>query len=145
MPIDSALTRYSYLSPSSEPMFSVANENGLQVSATSKASFNSVLVNPENAWSTSLNRFVVPATGLYEFNVSLLSASPDNTGFYYEFRKNGSAMTLGTYPRGYTRMQYTANTASGVMQLLSSDYIEVWITGGTMHSYHCFFSCKKVG
>ena len=145
MPIDSALTRYNYMRPNSQTMFFVANENGSTVSATNKATFNVVNINTQSVWSTANNRFTVPFSGYYEFNVSLLSASADGTPFYYEFRKNGSTMSTGTYPRGYTARQYTANTASGIISLLENDYIEIWITGGAMHNYHCFFSCKLVG
>lgn len=145
MPIDSALTRYNYMRPNAQTMFFVANENGSAISATNKATFNTVNINTQNVWSTSNSRFTAPYDGYYEFNVSLLSASADGTAFTYQFKKNGTAMTNGTYPRGYTARQYTANTSSGILDLARDDYIEIWISSGTMHTHHCFFSCKLVG
>jgi hypothetical protein len=146
MPIDSALTKYTYLNSFiGKPLFYVANENGSSISAGSKATFNQVVSNPDSVWSLANNRFTAPANGYYEFNVSLLSASADGTAFVYEFRKNGTTMSVGSYPRGYTARQYTANTASGIILLNENDYIEIWIQLGTMHSYHCHFSGKRVG
>jgi hypothetical protein len=145
MPIDSALTRYNYMRPNSQTMFFVANENGSTTTATNKATFNAVNINTQSVWSNVENRFTAPYDGYYEFNLSLLSASADGIPFTIQFRKNGSAMTTGTFPRGYTARQYTANTASGILNLARNDYIEIWVTGGTMHTHHCFFSCKLVG
>ena len=145
MPIDSALTRYNYMRPNSQTMFFVANESGSAISATNKATFNTININTQAVWSSIDNRFTTPYDGYYEFNVSLLSASTDGTAFTYQFRKNGTAMTTGTYPGGYTARQYTANTSSGILSLLRDDYIEIWVTNGTMHTSHCFLSCKLVG
>lgn len=145
MPIDSAKTKYTYLRDLlGRPFFSVANENGSARAAGNKATFNLVNADPDNVWSVANNRFTAPADGYYEFNVSLLSASADNIAFSYEFRKNGISMTLGTYPRGYSQKQYIAASASGIISLSENDYIELWITAGTMHSYNCFFSGKRV-
>jgi len=145
MPIDSAKTKYLYLRDLlGRPFFSVANEAGSTVTAGNKATFNVTFADPDDVWSSANNRFTAPADGYYEFNINLLSASADNTAFTYEFRKNGSSMTLGTYPRGYSLKQYMANSASGIISLSENDYIEIWITGGTMHSYNCFFSGKRV-
>jgi len=145
MPIDSALTRYNYMRPNSQTMFFVANESGLTTAATNKATFNVVSINTQNVWNVVDNRFTAPLDGYYEFNVSLLSASADGTPFTYQFRKSNVIMSLGTYPRGYTARQFTANTASGIVDLSKNDYIEIWITSGTMHSTNCFLSCKLVG
>ncbi len=145
MPIDSAKTKYSYLRDLlGRPFFSVANENGVSRTAGNKATFNVTFADPDDVWSTADNRFTAPADGYYEFNVSLLSASVDDTAFTYEFRKNGTSMTVGTYPRGYSEKQYIAASASGIISLSENDYIEIWITNGTMHSYYCTFSGKRV-
>lgn len=146
MPIDSAITKYSYLRDLvGNPLFSVANEGGSQITSGNQATFNKILSNPSNAWSQASNRFTAPTSGYYEFNVSLMPSSSDGTSFYYEFRKNGTSMITGTYPRGYSNKQYIASSASGIVRLEENDYIEIWITGGQMHSYHCFFSGKRVG
>ena len=145
MPIDSAKTKYTYLRDLlGRPFFSVVNEAGITRAAGNKATFNSVISNPDDVWNTSDNRFTAPADGYYEFNISLLSASVDDTAFTYELRKNGTSMAVGTYPRGYSEKQYIAASASGIISLSENDYIEIWITSGTMHSHHCTFSGKRV-
>jgi len=128
---------------STQPRFFVANEVGSTVSATNKATFNFVSVNDGNCWSAANNRFTAPITGSYYFHYSLLNSAP--SAFYADFRKNGSTMSTGSFPRGYSGTQYIANTASGIIPLNAGDYIEIWITGGTMHSYHCFFTGNLMG
>ena len=128
---------------STQPRFFVANEASSTVSATNKATFNFVSVNDGNCWSAANNRFTAPITGSYYFHYSLLNSA--TSAFYADFRKNGSTMSIGSYPRGYSGTQYTANTASGIIPLNAGDYIEIWITGGTMHSYHCFFTGNLMG
>lgn len=128
---------------STQPRFFVANEVGSTVSATNKATFNSVAINDGNCWSAANNRFTAPITGSYYFHYSLLNSA--SAAFYADFRKNNSTMSIGSYPRGYSGTQYTANTASGIIPLNAGDYIEIWITGGTMHSYHCFFTGYLMG
>lgn len=128
---------------STQPRFFVANEAGSTVSATNKATFNQVPVNEGSCWSAANNRFTAPITGSYYFHISLLNSA--SAPFYAEFRKNGSSMAAGTYPRGYSGTQYTANTASGIIPLNAGDYIEIWISGGTMHSYHCFLTGYLMG
>ena len=54
-------------------------------------------------------------------------------------------MTVGQYPRSYTSLQYSANTASGILELNANDYIELWVESGTSHTYHCFFSGSLIG
>ena len=126
-----------------QPKFFVANEGGSAISATNKATFNSVGVNTGSCWSAANNRFTAPVAGNYYFDYSLLNSAA--SAFYIEFRKNGASMAVGTFPRGYTQTIYTANTASGMILLAANDYIEIWVTGGTMHSYHCFFTGYLLG
>jgi microcystin-dependent protein len=126
-----------------QPRFFVANEGGSAISATNKATFNNVGVNTGSCWSAANNRFTAPVAGNYYFDYSLLNSAA--SVFYMEFRKNGTSMAVGTFPRGYVQTIYTANTASGIISLSANDYIEIWITSGTMHSYHCFFTGYLVG
>lgn len=126
-----------------QPRFFVVNENGSTISATNKATFNLVSINQGSCWSAANHRFTAPVSGDYFFDYSLLNNAA--SAFYIEFRKNGSAMSIGTYPRGYSGTQYVAMTASGIVTLSQNDYVEIWVTGGTMHSYHCFFTGWLVG
>jgi len=125
-----------------QPCFFVANENGSAVTAVNKATFNSVITNIGSCWNSTNHRFTAPATGVYEFSYSLLNGAA--SAFYIEFRKNGTTMTTGTYPRSYSQNIYSANTASGIIALNANDYIEIWVNVGTMHTYHCFFSGKLI-
>jgi len=145
MPIDSALTRYSYFRPYLQPMFYVSNDAGSTSASGSKATFNKVINNIGSVWDAANNRFTAPSTGYYEFNISLLSASTDGTAFSFILKLNGSQMANGTYPRGYTPKQYTSAIASGILLLNAGDYIEIWISSGTMHTTYCNFSGKRVG
>jgi len=145
MPIDSALTRYAYFRPYVQPMFYVSNDAGSTVASGSKATFNKAITNISSVWDDTNNRFTTPTTGYYEFNIDLLSASADGTAFSFIIKKNGTQMTNGTYPRGYTVKQYTSATASGIISLAAGDYIELWISSGTMHTTYCNFSGKRVG
>lgn len=136
------LLKTNIIQPVEQPAFFVMNEGGSSIAAVAKATFNSIVLNTGSCWSSVNNRFTAPITGNYEFSYSLLNAI--SSGFTVEFRKNGSAMTVGTYPRGYSSTQYVANVASGIIALNANDYIEIWVTQATMHNYHCHFSGKLV-
>jgi len=136
------LLKTNIIQPVAQPSFFVLNENGSTPSGTSKATFNTVSINVGSCWSSTNNRFTAPIDGNYEFSYSLLNSAA--SAFTIEFRKNGSAMTLGTFPRGYSSTQYTPCTGSGILTLSQNDYIEIWVTLGTMHSFHCSFSGKLV-
>ena len=120
------------------PRFFVANEGGAAIAAPNKHTWNIVITNVNSCWSAPNNRFTAPIAGDYFFSYSILNSAAG--AFYVEFRKNGTAMAAGTYPRGYTSLIYTANTASGILTLNATDYIEIWVTAGTAHSYHSFFT-----
>jgi C1q domain len=125
-----------------QPCFFVMNEGGSVIVATNKATFNVVTTNIGSCWSAANNRFTAPVTGIYEFSHSILNGS--SSAFYVEYRKNGTTMSTGTYPRSYSQTLYESNTASGMISLNANDYIEMWVNTGTMHSYHCFFSGKLI-
>jgi hypothetical protein len=124
------------------PAFFVSNENGSTISSGNKMTFNTVVTNVNSCWSSANNRFTAPVTGKYLFSYSILNANA--AAFYVQFRKNGTAMAVGQYPRSYTSLQYSANTASGILDLNANDYIEIWIESGAAHNYHCFFSGNLV-
>ena len=126
-----------------QPSFFVANENGSSVASPNKMSFNVVTTNTNSCWSSANNRFTAPVSGKYFFSYSILNSLAAT--FYVQFRKNGTAMTIGQYPRSYSQLQYSANTASGILELNANDYIEIWIESGTAHPYHCFFSGSLIG
>lgn len=126
----------------SAPAFFVTNENGSTISSGNKMTFNTVVTNVNSCWSSANNRFTAPVTGKYLFSYSILNANA--SAFYVQFRKNGTAMAVGQYPRSYTSLQYSANTASGILELNANDYIEIWIESGAAHNYHCFFSGNLV-
>jgi len=125
-----------------QPCFFVANEGGSVITAVNKATFNTVVTNIGSCWDSANNRFTAQVTGMYEFSYSMLNGAA--AAFYIEFRKNGTVMSTGTYPRSYSQTQYSANTASGMIALNANDYIEMWVNTGTMHSFHCFFSGKLI-
>ena len=125
-----------------QPCFFVCNEGGSVITAVNKATFNTVVTNIGSCWDSTNNRFTAQVTGMYEFSYSILNGAA--AAFYIEFRKNGTVMTTGTYPRSYSQTQYSANTASGMIALNANDYIEMWVNTGTMHSFHCFFSGKLI-
>jgi hypothetical protein len=125
-----------------QPCFFVGQESGTTVAATNKAIFSSITTNIGSCWSSANNRFTAPVTGVYEFSYSMLNAAA--TPFSIEFRKNGTAMSLGTYPRGYSQALYVACVASGIIELTANDYIEMWVLQGTAHGNHCYFSGRLV-
>jgi len=125
-----------------QPCFFVAQESGTTVAATNKAIFSSITTNIGSCWSSANNRFTAPVTGVYEFSYSMLNAAA--AAFSVTFRKNGTDMSIGTYPRGYSQALYVACVASGIIELTANDYIEMWVFQGTAHGNHCFFSGRLV-
>ena len=126
-----------------QPSFFVSNENGSNSTGGNKMTFNTVVTNVNSCWSAANNRFTAPVTGKYFFDYSILNGAA--AAFYIQFRKNGTAMTVGQYPRSYTAGQFYSNTASGVLELNANDYIELWVEAGTAHTYHCFFTGYLIG
>jgi hypothetical protein len=126
-----------------QPAFFVAKENDSGTSAGNKITFNYIGVNTNSCWSSANNRFTAPVSGRYFFTHSIL-----NTGtspLYLLYRKNGTTMNMGEYPRSYTGVQYESNTASGIIQLAANDYIEMWVDTGGVHGFHNFFSGYLIG
>jgi hypothetical protein len=126
-----------------QPRFSVTKESGSTVAAVNKATFSDVNINIGSCWSAANNRFTAPVNGDYYFEYHLVSNLSGS--FTIEFRKNGTAMTLGTFPRGFTNIQYGTCSGAGILTLNANDYIEIWIAVGTMHTNHCSFTGYLIG
>jgi C1q domain len=125
-----------------QPCFFVANENGSSSAQGTKITFNSEVVDIGNCWDTTNHRFTAPITGYYEISFSICVGS--GGGAYIEMRKNGVAMSTGTYPRPYSPSQYVNAAASGILSLTANDYLELWMGQGSSHTYHSFASGKLI-
>lgn len=137
--LNASVTSSGYVTSPRQPRFFVTNEGGGGTSATNKIAFNQVPINVGSHWSAANNRFTAPITGHYFFSHSVLSSTSAvmNVTYY----KNGSAIAIGQFPRGYsTSIQYISNTASGFIYLNQNDYIELWCTNGVSHTNHVNFT-----
>ena len=125
-----------------QPCFFVSNEAGSTASSGNKITFNTESLDVGGCWDTTNHRFTAQVTGYYEITYSILNAA--GAAFWVEIKKNGTAITTGQYPRGYTGTQYTPATATGILSLSANDYLEFWVGTGTAHNFHCFASGKLI-
>ena len=58
-----------------------------------------------------------------------------------ELRKNGSSLS----PSTYNQEQYESGVGNQILSLSATDYIEMWVTAGTVHGYHNFFTGFLIG
>ena len=118
------------------PAFGVIHTGTAAVSdnVQTKVTFNTVEFNDGSAWDTTNNRFIVPSgeAGDYFFMFTGTARDTSNamSGFYMEFRKNGSTTehqtnSLPSYIGGNAR-NWSANSVF-FDTLAVGDYIEFFI------------------
>tara|TARA_R110002012_G_scaffold259017_1_gene440335 strand:- start:249 stop:830 length:582 start_codon:yes stop_codon:yes gene_type:complete len=102
----------------------------VNANANTKLAFNTVIENEGSDYSTTNNRYVAPATGVYYFHAMVYVAQGD-TSNGIQWRKNGSA--AGLQDRGNTYAAYNEQgdgdkvfTPSLVVPLSANDYVEIY-------------------
>jgi hypothetical protein len=98
--------------------------------AGEKVAFNATFRNVGSNYSTTHNRYVAPADGVYFFYYGVYTALNDSTNGF-QFKKNGSGSNLVELSGNVTTYNEEGagnhvQTASVCVNLEEDDYIEVW-------------------
>lgn len=136
------LFKTDIIQPVEQPMFFVTRHDGTTHTATNKITFSNVVTNIGSCWNSTNNRFTAPVTGKYEFNFSILNTQTN--GLSIILYKNGSTMAGAETANAYSNYQYVPAVGNCIISLTKDDYIELWVTIGTVHGYHNMFTGKLV-
>ncbi len=117
-----------------QPAFKASRLSG-NVGAGNTFVFNSASFNTGGHYNTSTGRFTAPVSGVYQFNVILLTANTNPTGHYYwRVLLNGSTSFVDAYSHNDTANTYVHYPASFSLYLSTNDYIEISVSAGTFFS-----------
>lgn len=92
-----------------------------------KVNLNSVAFDTGSNFDAVTNhRFTAPVSGFYQFNFAVAESGASPTGYWQAFiQKNGTTtLAFGTLA---TVIQFGASTGSTIVQLSSSDYVELYL------------------
>lgn len=83
------------------------------------------------AFNTSLNRYIVPVAGDYQFNSTVYISGTNALNSNYDLRlyKNGVVYRVGANLRPATGAQFTLSISSKIPDLKAGDYIELFFFG----------------
>ena len=112
-----------------------------------KVNYNTEVLDSDNAFDTSTNRFTVPTgkNGYYLITAQVFTAGQSNNEYYSELqiRKNGSSVSYTSIATGSTSTGASSQksvTAHSLINLVAGDYIEVYaligVNSGTPQFYH---------
>jgi hypothetical protein len=110
--------------------------------------FNDVNFNTGGHYNGSTGRFTAPVSGVYQFNVIMLTTNTNPSGHYYwRVLLNGSTSFVDAYSHNDTANTYVHYPASFSLYLSSNDYIEIYISAGTFYAgnLNSLFSGYLVG
>ena len=107
------------------------SQTGIGDGSWTKVTFNAESYDPDGVFDNSSNyRFVAPSAGKYALytNISPYDSSTDIEEYALAFYKNGSKFTSAIWQKNSgNRLKYANLSTSLVVDLSSSDYIEVYV------------------
>jgi hypothetical protein len=125
------------LSETSFRVYKSAAQTGINTNNTSvQAVFDTKSFDTAGAYSTSLNRFIVPISGRYVFQAAFAFAGTNVLTSQYgvRFYKNGSLVDLTQDRNPLSGGAFNLAATSSIMDLVAGDYIEVFIYGAGNNS-----------
>ena len=95
--------------------------------------FNNVITDTGGGYNASLNRFVAPRAGTYEFLLNMVM-SVNSGGPGTQFYVNGTSPDSGRATLHYSS-QYIASPAMEIITLNKGDYVEAWLQNANGQSF----------
>ena len=116
----------------------ISSDQTINHNSATKVTFQTESYDPDGVFDNSSNyRFVAPSAGKYMMytNITVYDASTDIEEFKIFFYKNGSKLTEAAWQKNSGNRLMKANlTTTLVLNLASSDYIEVYVYNNQVDS-----------